>query len=603
MSEELRDNSAVIENVSEAVDDVSEDIEDISEEIKKKPKKRSETEDSSVHQFRKKKHGWVKWLVIGLTVAAIIGFIVYKVVDAKNKLSDMLNQDNTTTAEITRMDISKAISTTGTIQSKDVRTITSPLSGVKIDRVHFEVGDMVRQGDVVVEFSFEDINKKIGQIEEDIDEAKQTKALDSGDRNNTYVNSYDLETYKIAIAYDALQQKGDALQKAKDDLAKICNEKGDFKSLHEEALANKESVEKDYLEKQAAIATAANNDEKAKFTVEADELSDKLKKYNSALGDSYDTTIKSYEEKEKTAQRDVDNAQKAYDDAFVDFNKKGYDASFNNAKSDYTLSKGNVTANDNIKSLERQLEQNQDSLDNYIVTAPIDGIITAVNAQEGNGYQATTGALFTVQAVETYEVTTQVDEYDINNVKVGQKVAIMTDATGEDELEGRVTFIAPTATAATGNSTSNTFEVKVDVINKDERLRLGMSARLNILVDTHSNVLAVPYDAIEEKDGGKTVIYVVDKTAEEEKKKDEEKPIITIIGADGLIKKSDDKDKPDKPGSPLGRDNAKEIPVQIGLESDYYTEIISNEITEGMTVLVNSKAGELGDDMSMFMGM
>ncbi|MCR5672443.1 MAG: efflux RND transporter periplasmic adaptor subunit, partial [Lachnospiraceae bacterium] len=226
MSEELRDNSAFIENVSDTAGDVSDDIEDISEEIKKKPKKKNETEDTSVNQFRRKKNGWVKWVVIGLVIAAIIGFVVYKVIDAKNKLGEMLSQDNSTTAEITRMDLSKAISTTGTIQSKDVRTITSPLSGVKIDKVHFKIGDMVQQGDIVVEFSFEDINKKIGQIEEDIDEAKQNKALDAGDRKNTYVNSYDLETYKIALAYDALQQKGDALQKKKDDLQKICNDKG-----------------------------------------------------------------------------------------------------------------------------------------------------------------------------------------------------------------------------------------------------------------------------------------------------------------------------------------------------------------------------------------
>ncbi|MBO4903937.1 MAG: efflux RND transporter periplasmic adaptor subunit [Lachnospiraceae bacterium] len=579
------------------------DIEDISEEIRKKPNRKKNNQDTSVNQFRKKKHGWIKWTVIGLLAAGIIGFVVYKVLDTKNKVEAALGESTTTTAEITRMDISKAISTTGTIQSKDVRTITSPLSGVKIDKVHFKVGETVQEGDVVVEFSFEDINKKIGQIEEDITEAKTVKGLDEGDRKNTYVNSYDLQTYNVAMAYDTLQQKGDALQKAKDDLAKICNEKGDYKSLHEEAQSKRESVEKEYIEKQAKLKASTDPDETARLTIEVEDLSNKLAKYSNALGDKYDSTIKEYEEKEKSAQRTVDDAQKAYDNAFVDFNKKGYDASFNNAKSDYTLNKGNASANDNVKSLERQLEQNQDSLDNYIVTAPISGVITAVNAQEGNGYQATTGALFTVQAIDVFEVTTQVDEYDINNVKIGQKVAIMTDATGDDELEGRVTFIAPTATAATGNSTSNTFEVKMDIVNKDERLKLGMSAKLNILVDTHDNVLAVPYDAIEEKDGGQTVIYVAQKEDKPEQP-EEGQPVIQVFGEDGLLKNTGDKPaKPDKPGAAGKMGNAKEIPVQIGLESDYYTEIISPEIKEGMTVLVNSKAGEIKNDMDMFMGM
>ncbi len=583
MSEEkdLGTNTAVNEaDSSPASSEDNSDIEDISEEIRKKPKKKKEKErkqDTSVKQFRqKKKNGWIKWLVIILAVVGIISFVVYKAIETKNKIAEAMSAGDNSTAEITRMDLSKAISSTGTIQSKDVRTITSPLSGVKIEKVHYKVGDMVQQGDVVVEFSFEDINKKIGQIEEDITEAKTVKGLDAGDRANSHVNDYDMQTYYVAVAYDNLQQKGDALQRAKDDLQKICSEKGDYKRKYQDNIG----------------------DQPGQVSQEV-----------------YDSTIKNYEDREITAQRNIDDAQRAYDNAFVDFNKKGYDASFNTAKSDYTYNKANVQANDNVKSLERQLEQNQDSLDNYIVTAPITGVITAVNAQEGNGYQASTGALFTVQAVEVYEVTTQIDEYDINNVKVGQSVAIMTDATGEEELEGRVTFIAPIATgsssssasasAASTASTNSTFEVRIDIVNKDERLKLGMSAKLNILVDTHKNVLAVPYDAIEQKEDGQTVIYVVD-NSKDAKAPEKDSSDIKVIGLDGLINKDDKESKDDKSGSSgmsAGKANAKEIPVQIGLESDYYTEIISKDISEGMTVLVNGKAGELANDMSMFMGM
>ena len=54
--------------------------------------------------------------------------------------------------------------------------------------------------------------------------------------------------------------------------------------------------------------------------------------------------------------------------------------------------------------------------------------------------------------------------------------------------------------------------------------------------------------------------------------------------------------------SPLASvQGAREVPVQIGLEGDYYTEVISQDIKEGMTVLVNSQAGELPDDFTMMM--
>ena len=584
-------------------DDDGSDIEDISEEIRKKPKKKTEDQDASVRQFRRKKHGWVKWVIIAVIVLGIIGFVVYKVADAKKKLADAMNSGNTTTAEIKRMDISKAISATGTIQSKDVRTITSPLAGVKIDEVLCKVGDMVDKGAVVITFSREDINKKIGQLDEDITEAKQNKNLDGGDRKNSYVNEYDLQTYSIATSYDSFKRSGEDLDKAKDDYQKACNDTSDFKSLHEEAEENIDSVQEDLLRKKEKLADGDydGREEEARLTNEIAELTAKITKYRDAL-DNYDTKLKSYQDAEKQKKDALDTAQRNYDDAYVKFNKAGYDASFSDAKSDYNKNKGDLTANDNIKTLERQKEQNIDSLENYIITAPISGLVTEVNAQEGNGYQATTGALMTIQAVDIYEVTTQIDEYDINNVVIGQDVAIMTDATGEDELKGKVTFIAPTATAATGNSTSNTFEVKIDIQGKDERLRLGMSTKLNILVDTHKNVLAVPYDAIEEKDGGKTVIYVQEQTASKDEKKSDGIPSIQVFGSDGLIKSSDDKKETDAPG-PGGRPaGTKEIPVQIGLESDYYTEVISNNIKEGMTVLVNSTAGELSTDFDMFRG-
>ena len=614
--------------------DVSDDIIDISSEIKDNPskikekKEKKEAATTSVKEFRtKKKSGWVKWLVIVVIVAAVIGYVVYKGLEAKKNIEDALNKTDTTEATVERMDISSTISTTGLIQSKDVRTLTSPLSGVKIDEVNVEVGDMVDAGAIVVTFSREDINKKIGQIEEDITEAKQTKALDGGDRDYTYLNNYGNETYNVASSYQGVQRAGEDLQKARDDLQKAYEEKADYRGKYEEAKEKIDGV-KDELEYEKVEYQfwKANGDDpenpeppdmSKKESIEKDQafqtkisdLTAKVTEYETRIK-NYDTGIDTYIKAVETAQKNVDTQQRSYDDAVVKQNKAGYDSVFNSAKYDYNYNKGNVTANDNVKSLERQREERIDSLDNYIVTAPISGLVTAVNAQEGNGYQATTGALMTIQAVDVLEVTTQVDEYDINNVKIGQRVMIMTDGTGSDEFEGKVTFIAPTATASTGNASSNTFEVRIDILHKDERLRLGMSAKLNILVDTHKDVLAVPYDAIEQKDDGTTFVYVVDKSAADAAAKtDEDTSGIKVIGIDGLIKKRDEKDKDtdkDKDAGPTVPDDvlksAKEIPVQVGLEGDFYSEVMSPKIKEGMTVLVNNKAGELQNDMEMMMG-
>lgn len=620
---DVMDTVSALIGMPETEDDNS-DLEDISSQIRENDSdnkkenddasKSADADRASVKQFRKGRKKWVKWLIILIILLGIIGLIVYNVIFAKNKIMDAA-AGSSQEAEVKRMDITKAISATGTIQSKDIRTLTSPLSGVKIEEVNCKVGDMVEQGTVVVAFSREDINKKIGQLEEDITEANKTKALDSGDRTNTYVNNHDLETYNVATAYEALNRADKDLQTAKDDLQKACDDKAEFKRLHDEAKENIDDVEEELLKKQDELSklkgtTPQQGEEEqtdeldesdpnykkiAELTNEISSLSAKISKYRDAL-DNYDKNIKSYESAEEKAQSAVDTAQRTYDDAFVKFNKMGYDASFSNAKSDYNLNKGNLTADDNVKSLQRQMEERVDSLDNYIVTAPITGLVTEVNAQEGNGYQATTGALMTIQAVDIFEVTTQIDEYDINNVSVGQQVKIMTDATGEDELEGKVTFIAPIGTAATGNSTSNTFQVKIDILNKDERLRLGMSAKLNLVVDSHNGVLAVPYDAIEEEEGGAHFVYVADK---KDNAPADKKTVlgIEVIGMDGEKKETKDLNptSTDAGGGFPARGKGKKIPVQIGLEGDYYTEIISTDIKEGMTVYVNSQAGEVKD--------
>lgn len=601
------------------------DIVDISSEITAADNSSSTGPDTGksepVRKYHtRKKKKWIKWVIILVIIAGIAVFAVIKVRETANKVKDAMSptqQEDT----IKRMDITSSISTTGTIQSKDVRTLTSPLAGVKIEKVNYKVGDMVNEGAIVVAFSVTDINKKIGQLEEDITEAKQAKALDSGDRNNTYVNGYDLQTYNVATAYDKLQKADIDLQKAKDDLQRLCDQKAEFKALHEEAKEKIEEVEIELKEKQEkynneSLKEDPDEDELGKLQVQIDDLTAKITNYRSALGANYDAKITNFEEQEKTKFDQRDTAQRAYDSAYVDFNKAGYDAGFNNAKSDYNLNKGNLQANDTVKNLERQKEQNEDNLDNYIVTAPITGLVTSVNAEEGNGYQATTGALMTIQAVDVLEVTTQVDEYDINNVKLGQDVVIMTDGTGTDEFKGKVTFVAPTATVAAAGSTSssNTFEVKIDILNKDDRLKLGMSAKINILMDTHKGVLAVPYDAIEQKDEGTTYINVLDTSAQTvpptEKDKIDNILGIQVFGTDGKEKETDtissegkgkgkDKDK-SKDAMPK---NVKEIPVQVGLEGDFYTEVISPDIKEGMTVVINNSAGELSNDMDMFMGM
>ena len=115
-----------------------------------------------------------------------------------------------------------------------------------------------------------------------------------------------------------------------------------------------------------------------------------------------------------------------------------------------------------------------------------------------------------------------------------------------------------------------------------------MTAETSLLTESVENVLAVPYDCIEENENGESIIYVVDDSR-----------IGTGVStnkamSDNVSDNTATKDMPgERPDKNSGNSdseeptiNKKAIVVETGLETDYYTEIKSDEISEGMQVIV-----------------
>lgn len=197
--------------------------------------------------------------------------------------------------------------------------------------------------------------------------------------------------------------------------------------------------------------------------------------------------------------------------------------------------------------------------------------MTALNVEEGETFAG--GEVLTIQDNTNFIVEASVDEYDIADIEKGMSVVIKTDATGEEELQGEVTYVAPTASSSSGSSSEMTgasstgssgYEVKISIHTTNDRLRIGMSAKVSILTASREDVFAVPYDAIETNENGESVIYVVDTPMSEQK---------------------------------------KAIVVEAGLESDYYTEISSDELTEGMLVVTGSSGKSENSTPDNDMGM
>jgi len=130
------------------------------------------------------------------------------------------------------------------------------------------------------------------------------------------------------------------------------------------------------------------------------------------------------------------------------------------------------------------------------LTAPIDGTVTTVNIS--NGEKAMDGSeLIDITDYAHLSAKVQVDELDIPSVKEGMAATITVDALPDTKFEGTVTAIAEEGTASNGVSL---FDVTVG-LNTSVGARVGMSAEVSITTAEKKDVLTVPIEAVQERNG------------------------------------------------------------------------------------------------------
>ena len=167
-----------------------------------------------------------------------------------------------------------------------------------------------------------------------------------------------------------------------------------------------------------------------------------------------------------------------------------------------------------------RLSQLNEIIRNAVVKAPVAGVVMHPRGEQGTlGPGPREGGLATGTAVKQGDldgvtVTGGVDEVDIASVHVGQAVRVVGDAFPGIELRGRIDLVSSQAKLSDEQGALPWFEVAavVDGLTDDqrERLRLGMSADLEITVYRKSDALLVPIDAVQ-GGGDRTRLQVRDR--------------------------------------------------------------------------------------------
>ena len=154
-------------------------------------------------------------------------------------------------------------------------------------------------------------------------------------------------------------------------------------------------------------------------------------------------------------------------------------------------------AADNLRSAQLSVEDAENTLDNYTITAPISGTIIQKNVQAGEtvgneSAAASTTPMCIIHDLRYLEMTLNVDELQILSMKEGQDVRITADAIPDKTFEGVVTNVSSAGTTTSGTTT---YPVTIRIDDYGELLP-GMNATAEIEVASADNALSIPNAAV-----------------------------------------------------------------------------------------------------------
>lgn len=220
----------------------------------------------------------------------------------------------------------------------------------------------------------------------------------------------------------------------------------------------------------------------------------------------------------------------------------------------------------NVENAQSSLENAKETLDDYSITAPISGEVVTKNAKAGDEIEGgSDGTLCVIYDLSYLEMTMNIDELDISDVAVGQEVQITADAVEGTTYTGVVTKVSVAGTTS-GGITTYPVTVRID---ETDGLRPGMNVDAEIILDSAEDVLAIPSGAVNR---GNTVLITADSPS----------------AANAL-----DQEAPE---------GYVYVEVETGISDDSYIQILSG-LQEGDTVAYLQTSGGSGDMAMGAMGM
>ncbi|MBN1258227.1 efflux RND transporter periplasmic adaptor subunit [Candidatus Peregrinibacteria bacterium] len=213
-----------------------------------------------------------------------------------------------------------------------------------------------------------------------------------------------------------------------------------------------------------------------------------------------------------------------------------------------------------IKSAELAVRQKQNALydanqtlGNYSVRAPFDGIIAGISVKKGGSVSSGTsmGTLITNQRLAEISL----NEVDVAKISIGDKAVLTFDAIEDLTLTGAVQEID---TLGTVNQGVVSYNARIGFDTQDERVKVGMSVSASVITEVKQDILIVPNSAVKTQGN----FYYVEMLDASLSASDGSQGVVSLVPP-------------------------KQQAVEIGLSNDDYTEILSG-LNEGDQVVTRT---------------
>ncbi|MEQ8187454.1 MAG: efflux RND transporter periplasmic adaptor subunit [Candidatus Eremiobacterota bacterium] len=504
--------------------------------------------------------------VIIIIILIIIGLCAFSKYNSMQKQKEAIK--NWKTVKVKKDTMEVIVNTTGTIKASTQIDIKSEISG-KIIKLPYKRGERISKGTIIA--IIDDQQQKQSYLQSDAAYKSSIALLEKSELDRNYTadnNGVTIETKRIALekanlTYNqsiqqieeakklgqaqieqyktALEQQQKNLDKTlagsrKQDIAQklatVQSREADMnyksiqferqKTLYEKYYVAKkdvDSAENDYLQAKAAYESAKEDYDK---TVEGSWEEDiaiarvQVEKAKKDLQTQIDQTKNNIADKERTvdtAMKDLKAAEANLQLEIVNSQQVGMKAA------DIKNSEANLS------KAEAQRKQDFDNLSKTKIPSPVNGIIInrPVNVGDVVASQVSTAGgtvLMTIADLGEIYAEANIDEADVGKIRKNQTVTIHAAAYKQINIKGLITDVAPQAVQVQQIPTFNTkIKVLLDKIaekelpsgkTRYELLYPGMSVDADIYVDTRSDVLQIPVQAVWKKDAKNYVTLISD---------------------------------------------------------------------------------------------